>query len=70
MLTERQIGQYLKRIHYAGRFMDEPGIIQMRRYRLLVVDLDDGRYVCDVGVRSESPRHPLKLAADIVQTDG
>ena len=55
---------------YAGRFMDEPGTIQMRRHRLLVVDLDDGRYVCDVGVRSESPREPLKLAEDIVQTDG
>ena len=55
---------------YAGRFMDEPGTIQMRRHRLLVVDLPDGRYVCDVGVRSEAPRCPLKLIEDTVQTDG
>lgn len=55
---------------YAGRFMNVPGLIQMRRHRVLVVDLDTKRYVCDVGVRSESPRCPLELAKGIIQTDG
>lgn len=55
---------------YAGRFMDEPGDIQMRRHRILVVELEDKRYVCDAGVRSESPRCPLELTEGLVQTDG
>lgn len=55
---------------YAGRFMDEPGDIQMRRHRILVVELEGKRYVCDVGVRSESPRCPLELTEGLVQTDG
>lgn len=54
---------------YAGRFMDEPGHIQMRRHRILVVSLNGRRYVCDVGVRSESPRIPLELVEGKVQTD-
>lgn len=55
---------------YAGRFMDKPGDIQMRRHRILVVELEGKRYVCDVGVRSESPRCPLELTEGLVQTDG
>lgn len=55
---------------YAGRFMVTPGIIQMRRHRVLVVDLDDRRYVVDVGVRSESPRRPLELVPGLIQEDG
>ena len=55
---------------YAGRFMDEPGVIQMRRHRVLVVDLGEKRYVCDIGVRSESSRCPLELTEGLVQTDG
>lgn len=55
---------------YAGRFMDEPGDVQMRRHRILVVDLNGRRYVCDVGVRSESPRCPLELSEGLLQTDG
>lgn len=50
--------------------MDEPNTIQMRRHRILVVHLDGKRYVCDVGVRSESPRCPLELTEGLVQTDG
>jgi N-hydroxyarylamine O-acetyltransferase len=55
---------------YAGRFMDEPGITQMRRHRILVVDILGIRYLCDVGVRSESPRHAIKLECGLIQTDG
>lgn len=50
--------------------MDEPWHIQMRRHRVLVVTLDGVRYVCDVGVRQESPRFPLVLEEGTVQTDG
>ena len=55
---------------YAGRFMDEPGVIQMRRHRVLVVELNGRRYLTDVGVRSESPRCPLELTEGKLQTDG
>lgn len=55
---------------YSGRFMNEPKLIQMRRHRILVVDLDNKRYLCDVGVRNESPRQPLELAEGVVQSDG
>lgn len=54
---------------YAGRFMDEPGHVQMRRHRILVVSLNGWKYVCDVGVRSESPRIPLELVEGKVQSD-
>lgn len=55
---------------YAGRFMDEPWHIQMRRHRILVVTLKGRRYVVDVGVRSESPRIPLELTEGKLQFDG
>lgn len=54
---------------YAARFMDEEGIVQMRRHRILVVQIGGTRYLTDVGIRSESPRIPLKLVYDEVQTD-
>lgn len=54
---------------FAGRFMDEPGHIQMRRHRVLVMTLEGKRYVCDVGVRSESSRFPLELVEDVIQSD-
>lgn len=55
---------------FLGRFMDEPGIVQMRRHRILIVDLQNTQYLCDVGVRSESPRCAIKLKEGIIQTDG
>ena len=57
-------------VQYAGRFMNEPGVIQMRRHRILVVTIDGKRYVCDVGMRSETSRVPLLLEENLVQTDG
>lgn len=57
-------------VQYAGRFMNEPGVIQMRRHRILVVAIDGKRYVCDVGMRSETSRVPLLLEENLVQTDG
>lgn len=57
-------------VQYAGRFMNEPGVIQMRRHRILVVTIGGKRYVCDVGMRSETSRVPLLLEENLVQTDG
>ena len=57
-------------VQYAGRFMNEPGVIQMRRHRILVVTIGGEKYVCDVGMRSETSRVPLKLVEGLVQTDG
>ena len=57
-------------VQYAGRFMNEPSVIQMRRHRILVVTIGGKRYVCDVGMRSETSRVPLLLCEGLVQTDG
>lgn len=64
----RSLGYHVAQ--FAGRFMDERGVIQMRRHRILVVTLEGKRYVCDVGVRSESSRIPLKLTDGLIQEDG
>lgn len=55
---------------YSARFMDEPDIVQMRRHRVLVVQIGNERYLTDVGIRSESPRTPIKLVYDELQSDG
>ena len=57
-------------VQYAGRFMNEPEVIQMRRHRILVVTLQGKRYLCDVGMRAETSRVPLELTDSLVQTDG
>ena len=57
-------------VQYAGRFMNEPNVIQMRRHRILIVTLDSKRYLCDVGMRAETSRVPLELTEGLVQTDG
>lgn len=55
---------------YSARFMDEPDIVQMRRHRVLVVQIGNEHYLTDVGIRSESPRTPIKLVCDELQSDG
>ena len=57
-------------VQYAGRFMNEPGVIQMRRHRILIVTLGEKKYLCDVGMRAETSRVPLELTDRLVQTDG
>lgn len=54
----------------AGRFIDDDTSIQMRRHRILKVKTNDGIYICDVGVRSESPRIALKQVHGLIQNDG
>lgn len=45
----------------AGRFANDETTIKMRSHRILKVTTNDGIYICDVWVRSESPRMALKL---------
>jgi len=54
----------------AGRFIDAEGPPQMRRHRILKVRTAEGAYICDVGVRSESPRRSLRFVEGLVQSDG
>jgi len=54
----------------AGRFIRNESSLQMRRHRILKVRADDGIYICDVGVRSESPRIALRFVDDLIQNDG
>lgn len=50
-----------------GRFlMGEQGI-PMRRHRVLVVTVEERRFLCDVGVGIPMPRTPIELLPDIVQ---
>lgn len=55
-------------INLAGRFPEDEN--KMRRHHILKVTVDDGIYICDVGVRSESPRIALKFIDGLIQSDG
>lgn len=56
-------------VSYAARFTDKFEPYQIRRHRIMCVTIDNQRYITDVGVNSESPRIPLLLAENIVQSD-
>ncbi|MEQ8154318.1 MAG: arylamine N-acetyltransferase [Clostridiaceae bacterium] len=56
--------------NFLGRFIIGESSIQMRRHRILKVEAKDGTYLCDVGVRNESPRTALIFAENLLQTDG
>lgn len=55
---------------FAVRFIDKLELYQIRRHRVMCVNLGGKRYITDVGVDSESPRRPLELREDLVQGDG
>jgi N-hydroxyarylamine O-acetyltransferase len=57
-------------VNLAGRFIDRDESLQMRRHRILKVKTTHGTYICDVGVRSESPRRALEFTHAVVQDDG
>ena len=46
---------------YAARFIDRLEEYQIRRHRVMCIELEDKRYLTDVGVNSESPRCPLEM---------
>ncbi|MBU2702721.1 N-hydroxyarylamine O-acetyltransferase [Sporomusaceae bacterium BoRhaA] len=56
--------------NYLGRFIIGYNSVQMRRHRILKVATNDGVFICDVGVRSESYRAPLYFIEKKVQSDG
>ena len=57
-------------VSFAGRFIDKINVYQLRRHRTMCVSLDGKRYITDVGVNSESPRCPLELTENLIQSDG
>lgn len=57
-------------VSYAGRFIDKIKTYQLRRHRTMCVNINGTRYVTDVGVNSESPRIPLELVENKIQSDG
>ena len=56
--------------NYLARFLRGEEGVPMRRHRVVSVMLDDGEYICDIGVASKSPRSPLKLEKDTLQVLG
>ncbi len=55
---------------FAGRFIDKLEVYQLRRHRNMCIQLEGKRYITDVGVNSESPRQPLELTENLIQSDG
>jgi len=58
-----------KVISYAARIITKEEEYQMRRHRVICTEINGQHYLTDVGVNMESPRTPLLLEKDIVQTD-
>lgn len=53
--------------HLAARFLRNESTIPLRRHRVLLVECDEGEYICDVGIGSAAPRYPVKLQEGIEQ---
>ena len=53
----------------AARYIDKLDVYQIRRHRVMCVTIDNKRYLTDVGVNSESPRIPLELTENKIQSD-
>ncbi len=51
-----------------ARFWRGETSIPMRRHRVLIVSLEDGDYLCDVGIGQSAPRYPLKMEEGRLQT--
>ena len=62
----RQLG-YSVTERFGRCIYGEPLRYPMRRHRISIVELDDKRYVCDVGVGMPAPCAPLLLEYDIEQ---
>ncbi|WP_405379853.1 arylamine N-acetyltransferase [Phascolarctobacterium sp.] len=54
---------------FAARYIDKLDVYQIRRHRVMCVTIDNKRYLTDVGVNSESPRIPLELTENKIQSD-
>ncbi len=65
-------GELLKALGFkvtnlAARFLRGESEIPLRRHRVLLVECEDSAYICDVGIGSAAPRHPLKLEEGVIQ---
>lgn len=68
-------GELLKEIGFKyterlARFLKGESEIPMGRHRILLVELDDKIYVCDVGIGCPTPTEPLELNFEIEQSIG
>lgn len=52
---------------YLARYLRGETEIPMRRHRIMTVTLDDGEYLCDIGVGQKAPRYPLKVEEGLIQ---
>ncbi len=50
-----------------ARFLRGESEIPMRRHRVTIVHMEDGDYLCDIGVGQIAPRYPLKIEEGNVQ---
>lgn len=57
-------------VSYAARLITNEEEYQMRRHRVISADIDGEKYITDVGINCESPRIPLLLKQDSIQSDG
>ena len=51
-----------------SRFLRGESSVPMRRHRVVIVHLEDGNYLCDIGVGQIAPRLPLKIEKNTIQT--
>ena len=50
-----------------SRYLRGESEVSMRRHRVVVVTMEDGDYMVDIGVGQIAPRFPLKIEAGLVQ---
>ena len=53
---------------YLARFLRGVEGIPVRHHRVVAVKLENKTYICDIGIGSKAPRHPLELTEGIAQT--
>ena len=51
-----------------ARYLRGEQDIPMRRHRVTIVHMEDGDYLCDIGVGQIAPRLPLKIEENAIQT--
>lgn len=56
--------------NYAARYLRGVNEIPVRRHRVLVVEIGDEKYLCDVGIGQSAPRFPLKLEEAVCEQFG
>jgi N-hydroxyarylamine O-acetyltransferase len=52
---------------FARYLRDEPAIPK-RRHRVLMVEAEDGKFLCDIGIGQPAPRHPVRMARGLRQS--